>query len=93
MSYPLSLEEEFMARVEIGRYLVTDPRVCGGRLVFKGTRVLMSDALELLKAGFNPEEVSREYGGLVTPEAIREAVAFSSKGIVREMLPKAKTAA
>jgi uncharacterized protein (DUF433 family) len=53
----------------------------------------MSDALELLKAGFNPEEVSREYGGLVTPEAIREAVAFSSKGIVREMLPKAKTAA
>ena len=29
-----------MARVEIGRYLAIDTRVCGGRLVFKGTRVL-----------------------------------------------------
>lgn len=47
-----------MARVEIGRYLVTDGRVCRGRLVFKGTRVLVSDALELLKAGFDPEKIS-----------------------------------
>jgi uncharacterized protein (DUF433 family) len=82
-----------MARVEIGHYLTTDTRVCGGRLVFKGTRVLVSDALDLLKAGFSPEQVSREYGGLVTPEATREALAFSRKGIVREVLPRTKTAA
>ncbi len=82
-----------MARVEIGRYLVTDTRVCRGRLVFKGTRVLVSDALELLKAGFDPEKISQEYRGLVTPEAVREAIALSSKGIVREVLPKTKTAA
>ena len=82
-----------MARVEIGQYLVTDTRVCRGRLIFKGTRVLVADALALLKAGFDPEQIAREYRGLVTPEAVREALAFSRKGIVREVLPKAKTAA
>jgi uncharacterized protein (DUF433 family) len=82
-----------MARVEIGQYLATDTRVCGGRLIFKGTRVLVSDTLELLKAGFSPEQVSQEYGGAVIPEAVREALAFSRKGLVREVLPRTKTAA
>ena len=66
-----------MARVEIGQYLVTDTRVCRGRLIFKGTRVLVSDVLELLGVGFDPEKISQEYSRLVTPEAVREAVALS----------------
>lgn len=82
-----------MARVEIGQYLATDTRVCRGRLIFKGTRVLVADALELLRAGLTPEQVAREYGGLVTPEAVREAVVLSRKGVVREVLPRTKTAA
>ena len=82
-----------MARIEIGRHLAIDTRVCGGRLIFKGTRILVSDVLELLRAGFAPEQISQEYRRLVTPEAVREAVTFSRKGIVREVLPKAKTAA
>ena len=63
-----------MARVEIGRYLATDTRVCGGRLVFRGTRILVSDALDLLQAGWKPEQVAQEYRGLIVPEAIREAL-------------------
>jgi uncharacterized protein (DUF433 family) len=82
-----------MARIEIGQYLVTDTRVCRGRLIFKGTRVLVADILALLQAGFAPEQIAKEYRGLVTPEAVREAVVFSRKGTVREVLPKAKTAA
>ena len=82
-----------MARVEIGRYLATDTRVCRGRLIFKGTRVLVADALELLKAGLTPEQVAQEYRGAVIPEAVREALALSRRGIVREVVPKTKTAA
>ena len=82
-----------MARVEIGQHLTIDTRVCGGRLIFKGTRILVSDVLELLRAGFTVEQISQEYQGLVTPQAVREAVTFSRKGIVREVLPKTKTAA
>ena len=82
-----------MARVEIGQYLATDTRVCGGRLIFRGTRVLVSDVLELLRVELSPEQVAREYRGLVTSKAIREALTLSRKGIVREVLPKTKTAA
>jgi uncharacterized protein (DUF433 family) len=82
-----------MARIEIGQYLATDTRVCRGRLIFKGTRVLVSDVLELLKAGFSPEQISQEYQGVVVPEAVREAVTFSNKGIVREVPARTKTAA
>jgi uncharacterized protein (DUF433 family) len=82
-----------MARIEIGQHLATDTRVCGGRLIFKGTRILVSDVLELLQQGFTPEQISQDYKGFVSVEAVHEAETFSSKGIVREVLPKAKTAA
>ncbi len=82
-----------MARVEIGRHLATDSRVCQGRLIFKGTRILVSDALELLRAGLTPEQISQEYRGIVKPEAVREAQTLSNKGLVREVLPKTKAAA
>ena len=82
-----------MARVEIGQYLATDTRVCGGRLIFQGTRILVADALELLHAGWNPDRIAQEYRGLVSAEAVREALTFSQQGIAREVLPKTKTAA
>lgn len=34
-----------MARIEIGKYLASDSRVCGGRLIFKGSRIKVADAL------------------------------------------------
>ncbi len=82
-----------MARIEIGRYLATDTRVCRGRLVFRGFRILVSDVLELLRTGLTPEQVSQEYCDVISAEAVREAVAFSRKGIVREVLSTTKTAA
>jgi uncharacterized protein (DUF433 family) len=82
-----------MVRIEIGRHLLIDRRVCGGRLTFKDSRILVSDALELLQGGFSPEEIAREYHGLITPEAVREAETLKRKGLVREVLPKTKTAA
>jgi uncharacterized protein (DUF433 family) len=65
-----------MTRVEIGQDLVTDTRVCGGRLVFKGTRILVAGVLALLKAEFAPEQIAQGYRGLLTPEAVREVVSL-----------------
>lgn len=47
-----------MARIEIGKYLAADSRICGGRLIFKGTRILVSDALELKQAGYSSEAIA-----------------------------------
>src|SRR5215813_14751224 len=69
-----------MARVEIGRYLATDSRVCKGRLIFKCTRILVSDAMELLRAGLTPEQISQEYRGIVKPAAVREAQTLATQG-------------
>lgn len=82
-----------MARLEIGKHLAADTRVCGGCLIFKGTRILVSDALELVEAGYTPEAITRQYRGLVPPEAIREARTLTRRGVVKEILRRTKTAA
>ena len=82
-----------MARIEIGKHLAADSRVCGGRLIFKGTRILVSDALELKKAGYTPEAIAREYRGIITAKGVREALALTRRGIVREIPMKTKSAA
>jgi uncharacterized protein (DUF433 family) len=74
-----------MARIEIGKYLAADTRVCGGRLIFRGTRILVADGLALLEAGYTPESVARQYRGIVRPAAVREAVSFVRRGVVREV--------
>ena len=82
-----------MARIEIGKHLAADTRVCSGRLIFKGTRILVSDALELSEAGYTPETIARQYRGMLTPKGVREALALTRRGIVREILARAKAAA
>ncbi len=82
-----------MARIEIGKHLAADTRVCRGRLIFKGTRILVSDALELTKAGYTPEAIARQYRGVITAKGVREALALTRRGIVREILARTRTAA
>ncbi|MGH9847616.1 MAG: DUF433 domain-containing protein, partial [Blastocatellia bacterium] len=36
-----------MARIEIGKYLAVDTRICGGRLIIRGTRIMVADVLSL----------------------------------------------
>jgi uncharacterized protein (DUF433 family) len=82
-----------MARTEIGKFLAVDTRVCGGRLIFKGTRILVSDALELVEAGYTPEAVAKQYRGLIAPEAVREAKLLVRRGFLKEVTRKVKAAA
>ena len=81
-----------MARIEIGKYLVVDTRVCGGRLVFKGTRIMVADAVELSEDGYSPEGIADQYYGIVTTEAVKEALSLVRRGVVREVVEQAKLA-
>lgn len=80
-----------MARIEIGKYLATDTRVCGGHLIFRGTRIPVADALDLLEGGRTADQVSDEYRGVISPQAVREAISLIRRGVIREV--RAKTAA
>jgi len=81
-----------MARIEIGEHLAADTRICGGRLIFKGSRILVSDVLELAEAGYTPEAIAQQYRGIIGSDAVREAVDFTRQGVVREVSTR-KTAA
>lgn len=82
-----------MARVEIGKHLAIDTRVCGGRLIFKGTRIMVADAVELSEAGYSDEAIAEQYRGAITPEAVAEALKFVRKGILREVNVRNRAAA
>ena len=58
------------------RWIVADPEICHGKPIFKGTRILVSDVLELLAAGESLETIVKEYPSL-NADMIREALEYS----------------
>lgn len=61
----------------LGKYIVADPKICHGKVTFRGTRVFVSDVLEQVAEGMDWEEIGREWSGSVTKEAIAEALQLS----------------
>ncbi len=53
-----------MAKVDWHNYLIRDPRVCGGRLTVKGTRVLVANILDSLAEGATREQVLAAFSSL-----------------------------
>jgi uncharacterized protein (DUF433 family) len=69
-------------------YIVTDPAICGGQPVVKGTRVTLHTLLASLSDGDSIEEILGDFP-TVTPEAIRAVIAFAAAS-AREDLPAPK---
>ena len=67
----------------MGRYIVTDPRICHGKPIFRGTRVLVSDVLEQVANGVAWETIIEEWNRSVTKDAIREAVQLASQALLK----------
>ena len=64
------------------RFIVADPKVCHGQPTFRGTRVLVSDVLELLAAGMAWDEIINECHGGISRAAIAEAIRFARQAMV-----------
>lgn len=67
----------------IGRYIVSDPRICHGKPTFRGTRVLVADVLEQVSNGMSWETIIEEWNDSITKEAIGEAVQLASQALLR----------
>ena len=65
-----------------GRYIVADPEICHGKPTFRGTRIFVSDVLEMVAQGMAWETIVEEWGGSITKEAIAEAVQLASKSFI-----------
>ena len=62
-------------------WLETVPGRRGGRPTVKGTRVTVDDILDMLAAGWKPEEVAEELD--IPLEAVYEALRFASRALKR----------
>jgi len=71
-------------RIELGRHIVADPKICGGQPTFKGTRIMVWIVLEQLDRGLTWVEISREWDGRVNEEAIAEAIAIADLVVKHE---------
>ena len=67
----------------IGRYIVSDPKICHGKPTFRGTRVLVSDVLEQVANGMAWETIVEEWNNSINREAIREAIELASQALLK----------
>ena len=72
-----------MVSISRFKWIVVDPKICHGKPVFKGTRVLVSDVLEMLAEGMTVDEILEEYPQL-NREMILEALALAAELLRRE---------
>ena len=64
-------------RIEINEYIVADSEICHGKPTFKGTRVMVWQVLEMLKAGAPIEEIIEAFPSL-TKEHIQAALQYAA---------------
>lgn len=57
--------------------IAADPRICGGRPVVDGTRVRVSDILEMLAGGTTVEEILGDFPYLVKDD-VQAALAYAA---------------
>ena len=63
------------------KWLEVAPGRRGGRPTVKGTRVTVDDVLDMLAAGWRPEEVAEELE--IPLEAVYEALRYASEAVRR----------
>ena len=63
----------------MGRFIVTDPKVCHGEPTFRGTRILVADVLDQVASGMAWKAIVEEWRGSISEEAIAEAVRLAGQ--------------
>ena len=58
----------------------TDPTICGGRPVIRGTRLRVSDILDMLASGATQSEILQDFDELVADD-IAAALAYAASQI------------
>jgi len=65
-------------RITINKYIVADPKICGGKLTFSGTRIMVWQVLEALAHGETVDEILEDWPS-ITVGHIRAALDFAAR--------------
>jgi uncharacterized protein (DUF433 family) len=69
-------------KMVLGRYIVADPRICHGKLTFRGTRIFVASVLEQVAEGMDFSMISESWRGSVSEEAVKEAVRLAREALL-----------
>ncbi len=69
--------------MELPAEVAVDPKVCHGKPVIRGTRIMVADVLMLLAGGKNPDEIRRDYYSALTDGQIRACIEYAAR-VVRD---------
>ena len=61
------------------RWIVTDPRLLGGKLAIRGTRLSVSLVLECLAGGMSLEDIDQAFDRAFPHEALSEVLKVASE--------------
>ena len=75
----------------LGRYVVADSGICGGKPTFRGTRILVADVLGQVARGMAWETIVEEWRGAVSMDAIAEAGRLAREALVTRPPPTRMT--
>jgi len=68
--------------VELGRFIVADPRICGGKPTYKGTRIMVWQVLAMLERGESWNYVRQAWPGQMSDEAIAETIKLARTSLL-----------
>ncbi|XHS00450.1 hypothetical protein ACFB49_20480 [Sphingomonas sp. DBB INV C78] len=60
--------------------IAIDPAICGGRPIVAGTRVRVTDVLEMLAGGANEAEIVEDFPYL-SPEDVRACIGYAAQAL------------
>jgi uncharacterized protein (DUF433 family) len=80
-------DESLTERVEIGRYLVSDPKIHHGQVTFKGTRVMVRISLNKLRRCESVDDVLRGWPSITRP-AVQEAISLAMSALIQRLEKK-----
>ena len=69
---------------KINKYVIVDNEICEGKPVFKGTRIMVWQVLELLGKGVSVDEIRKDYFPQLSKEAILSILNYASKLVEEE---------
>ena len=70
-------------RVELGEYIVADPKICHGKPTFKGTRIMVWQVLGDVADGRSWDFIcNQRWGGRIPLNAIAEAVRLAQEALL-----------
>lgn len=68
----------------IGRFIVSDPNICHGRLTFKDTRIFVDDVLSMVAEGYSWNYIQEQWHGSISKDAIKEALTMSKDSLIHQ---------